>query len=777
MFEVPAAGALFLSAASAAPDAPASAPRLDAWNVIGPGGGGRQMCLAVSPIDPGTAVLRCDMGGSYLTRDGGKRWRMFHLGSGPAFFVFDPNNANVIYAKGVGLFQSRDGGKTWRLLHPDPSSLAGVGMPAENGGLHLIVRGAPPPHITALAVDPADSRLLYAGMSDGPGAALWTSRDMGKTWSKSAQLPSGAERIYIDPASDKADRRLYVLGEKGMAVRKAGKWVQAKETPWAGALEDVSAGFVKGAPTPVIYVMTADTIWISSDAGASWRKSRHIARKDDEVYRDPRKRPDGFYGISACLHRPEVAYVSYAEFNRGNRVWGVARTGDTGGTWDLRWKESHDNPMPTTDDWVERRFPFRSREPMEVQVAATNPDICYGTGRSRTVVTTDGGKTWKAVYSRQIAGGGYTTTGLDVMTCYGVHFDPFDRRRMFITYTDVGLFRSEDGGVSWHPSTEGVPRQWVNTTYWVEFDPTVKGRMWGVMTGVHDLPRVKMWRGSPPGGKGKVKWGQYTGGVCRSEDGGRTWTVTNQGMSDTPVTHILMDPVSNPGARVFYVAGFGRGVFKSVDDGRTWSLKNNGIHGDEPFAWRLSRDRNGTLYLVVARRSDDGGFGNEGDGALYRSRDGAENWERIQLPRGVNGPNGLAIDTQDPRRLYLATWGRSGNQEAVDGGIFLSEDAGRSWRNVLSRDQHVYDISVDPKHPGTLYACGFESTAWRSADRGLNWSRIRGYNFKMGHRVIPDPYNEKMIYITTFGGSVWYGPAVGDPAAREDVFTPGFMRS
>jgi len=30
-----------------------------------------------------------------------------------------------------------------------------------------------------------------------------------------------------------------------------------------------------------------------------------------------------------------------------------------------------------------------------------------------------------------------------------------------------------------------------------------------------------------------------------------------------------------------------------------------------------------------------------------------------------------------------------------------------------------------------------------------------------------------MIYITTFGGSVWYGPADGDPRAVEDIVTRG----
>jgi hypothetical protein len=83
----------------------------------------------------------------------------------------------------------------------------------------------------------------------------------------------------------------------------------------------------------------------------------------------------------------------------------------------------------------------------------------------------------------------------------------------------------------------------------------------------------------------------------------------------------------------------------------------------------------------------------------------------------------------------------------------------------------VYDVSLDPR-TGALYACGFDQAAWRSLDRGDTWTHIRGYNFKWGHRVIPDPADAGRIYITTFGGSVWHGPAAGDPNAVEDVTEP-----
>jgi hypothetical protein len=56
-------------------------------------------------------------------------------------------------------------------------------------------------------------------------------------------------------------------------------------------------------------------------------------------------------------------------------------------------------------------------------------------------------------------------------------------------------------------------------------------------------------------------------------------------------------------------------------------------------------------------------------------------------------------------------------------------------------------------------------------DAGVNWSRIQGYNFKWGHRVIVDPNDTGKIYITTYGGSVWQGPAAGDTSSAEDILT------
>ena len=155
---------------------------------------------------------------------------------------------------------------------------------------------------------------------------------------------------------------------------------------------------------------------------------------------------------------------------------------------------------------------------------------------------------------------------------------------------------------------------------------------------------------------------------------------------------------------MLYVAAFGRGVYKSSDGGRTWELKNNGITQKEPFAWRLARAADGTLYVLIARRSENGSIGDAGDGALYESVDGAATWSPVALPAGVNGPNGLAIDPHDARRMYLAAWARAAGTHGQGGGIYLSTDGGHHWRNVLDRDQHVYDVTIDARNADLLYA-------------------------------------------------------------------------
>jgi photosystem II stability/assembly factor-like uncharacterized protein len=693
----------------------ASATREARWRIIGPGGGGALFHPTVSPHDARTALVACDMTGNYMTNDAGDRWRGFNLDGPVQFFLFDPIDSRVIYAKAGALFRSSDGGTTWARFFP--ATVAKITTGNDHAAPTYHVAGDPRGDVDAMAIDPDNSRVLYLAID----TALWTSPDGGATWRRDGALPGRARRLWIDLHSSSDQRTLYVAGRDAFYRREAGAW-RTGASP--GVFTDVT-----GSP-PRFYATAAGRIFVSGDGGMTWSSSSL----------------PGFGGrataIAASRRQPDVAYVSYSELRAPIRATrGVAKTVDGGRHWTSVW---HD----VRDAWLTERFGVEwVGNPLGLAVAPGTPDVVYATDYGRTLRTLDGGVSWQAVYSTRTPDGAWTTNGVDVTTSYGVHVDPFDPRHMFIGYTDIGLFASDNGGASWYSATRhGVPGSWVNTTYWMEFDPTVRGRIWAVMSGVHDLPRPKMWRTRSPE--------TYDGGVVRSDDGGRTWRVQNTGMPQTAATHILRDSRGT-----LLVTGFGRGVFRSTDGGEHWALKNAGIEGTQPLAWRLARDTKDTLYLVVARRSDDGSFGNAGDGALYRSTDGAERWARVPLPRGVNGPSGVASDPQDPGRLYLSAWGRSTPQGAEDGGIYLSTDAGATWRRVLAQDQHVYDVTIDPQDPRRLYAAGFESSAWRSSDRGLTWRRIPGFDFKWAHRVIVDPRDPAKIFITTFGGSVWYGRA------------------
>lgn len=787
-------GATLLTAAIAS--APGPAPRLDDWRVIGPGGGGTMRRPVVSPHDPSFVVQGCDMTGSYVTHDGGDSWRMFNLGWVVNTFAFDPVDPKVVYAGTGALWRTEDAGDTWTMVFPDPTRHTvehGWGDHAETvyttddplypSGRMVVIH--------AIAIDSMDANRLaiaLAATDAGPPGAhptdatvVLTSEDRGKTWTRRGKLLSG--RVFALWRAGEGDSvMIRAITEGGTLDVRDGETRVLRGGPKGIG----SASLARGENGQVVVYATtpasrsddgvAGGVWISEDSGQTWRDANGgladaVRGEGDREWGPAAGSRPSLGPVAVSDRNPQVAYVGL----RGLRLDpgddtqsnGIARTTDGGKTWTVVLRES-DKPAPTfATSWIEERaveqgynFSVWLDAPYDLAVSPSDPDVVYVSDLFRSYRTRDGGKTWSQTNSVPKGEDSWTSRGLDVTNAYGVHFDPFDERRMFITYTDIGLFRSEDGGESWIGSTRGIPTPWRNTTYWVVFDPLEKDLMWGAFAGNHDLPRPKMWRRTDPA--------TYVGGVAVSKDGGRSWTPSGSGLEESAITHVLLDPATPRGQRTLYATAFGRGVYKSSDGGERWVLHNHGIEGRQPFAWRLARDGKGTLYLVVARRSEGGKIGDEGDGALYRSTDRAAHWEKVALPEGTNGPNGLAVDPDDPSRLYLAVWGVLKVGGDTGGGIFLSTDAGTTWRHVLSEAQHVYDVTIDPRDPTKLYACGFDRGVYRSTDRGETWHRIRGFNFKWGQRVIADPYDPESLYVTTFGGGVWHGPAAGDPDATED---------
>lgn len=736
--------------------ATAAAQRPGGFQVIGPGGGGAMYRPSINPHDPQTVLVACDMGGGYISHDAGRSWRMFNLHGAINAFAFDPKTPTTLYAGGTGLWRSTDNGATWNLILPRASKVIGIANSSTEGDETLLsnepfaARDGSLPYLSAMAIDPSDGRQIYAAL----GKMLVTTKDGGEHWSTGTPLPDRPNKLILAPGPDgkpelwmsslngfwnlhHADHKV-ASNEFSVPLRSAGlEVVQGRLFLYASS----GTRFFRAAVNPAD--KTLSPAWQTLALPGTGSTITTFATSADG----------------------RAIYASYADLQLDGKVWGgVAKSTDDGQHWTLPLKISNKGEASPNyaDGWITSAFDaWWGEEPLGLAVAPNDAQVVYATDLGRTMKSSDGGVHWTPLYTRSVGNGAYTTTGLDVLTSYGVYFDPFDKRRMFIGYTDVGLFRSEDGGASWMPSHDGVPAKWRSNTYSVVLDPAVRGRMWATMDRTHDLPQSRMWR--------RKSVTEFSGSICESTDGGKHWRVLSTGLPDAAFTHLNLDPKSPADRRTLYAVSFGHGVYKSTDGGQTWQLKGNGVGHNGAFAWRMALAADGTLYLVVVRESGAPAIQNsEKDGAMYRSRDGAEHWERVALPAGVNGPMGLSVDPHDPAKLYLAAWARPVGQHGEGGGIYGSRDGGAHWQLLFAGEQHVYDITRNTANPSELYATGFSGSAWRSTDEGAHWKRIAGFNFKGAHRVIADPVHPGQVYITTFGGGVWHG--AGDGASGvEDV--------
>ena len=534
--------------ALAAVSAPGPAPRLDRWRILGPGGGGTMLAPTISPHDPNVVVEHCDMTGAYITLDGAQSWRMFNLRAVVETMAFDPNDPRTIYAGNAALWRSDDTGRSWRMLYPNPARNTVEHQLGDHADYRLTSDDKEYPSglgITAIAVDPADPKRIHLAFGTGrtSGAVLMASTDRGVSFRREHDIQD--DRILLLHHSS---RELLAIGVKRVYSVSGSAW---KTRPGPGeAIVDASAGEASGKT--LIYAATRKgSLFVAEDEGRTWHsRTPSLGQQSGR-----------FETVAAAGRQAQIAYAGFRGLKLGDRredrYNGIAKTTDGGRQWTIVFRESARAATNLDASWIEERAIDGGQDiwfdaPAGLGVAPGNPDVCYATDLFRTYRTLDGGRSWAQVNSVRADADRWTSRGLDVTTNYGVHFDPFDAKHLFIDYTDIGAFHSFDGGRSWESATNGVPQRWRNTTYWMALDPDVKGLVWGAFSGVHDLPRPKMWRNDDP-----LK---YVGGVGISTDGGRHWGASNSGMPETSVTHILLDPASPAGQRILYACGFGRGV-------------------------------------------------------------------------------------------------------------------------------------------------------------------------------------------------------------------------
>jgi photosystem II stability/assembly factor-like uncharacterized protein len=399
---------------------------------------------------------------------------------------------------------------------------------------------------------------------------------------------------------------------------------------------------------------------------------------------------------------------------------------------------------------------------------------------------------------------------------------------MYIGAASGGVWKTADGGNSWTPVFE---RQGTSSIGDVAVAPSNPDVIW-VGTGEAN-PR------------NSVSWGD---GVYRSTDGGKSWK--HLGLKETHhIGRIVVHPKDPDTA---YVAALGRvwgpnkerGLYKTADGGKTWKLVKF-IDADTGFIdVALDPSSPDTLYAAAycVRRDAFAGGNPEtqtGPGAgLYKTTDGGKTWERLTrgLPRRPFGRCGVSVSPQDPRVVYAVVqtdrtsvtvvgqtpnlrqrvltdpFGRkfTENLTAEHGGVFRSQDGGRTWAHVNSlcpRPFYYGQIRADPGDPRRVYVLGvafYVSTdsgrtfsvppttkrvhadhhalwinpkdprhlvlgndggLYFTRDRGATWEHVKGMPIGQFYGIAVDMRKPYRVYGGLQDNGSWGGPsATGNPA-------------
>ncbi len=249
-------------------------------------------------------------------------------------------------------------------------------------------------------------------------------------------------------------------------------------------------------------------------------------------------------------------------------------------------------------------------------------------------------------------------------------------------------------------------------------------------------------------------------GVNWSNDGGKTWSASNQGISSNgglsgdaiPVFSLTISPAN---ADVIWAGTQGiRGLFKSTDGGKTWQKKENGVVEGQGLSMRgftIDPNHPDTVY-AAGEVSSSVWMGQQRNGmaafdlvkgVVYKTTDGGEHWNAIW--RGDNLARYVIIDPRDSNVLYISTGlfdrdAANENPAANDlcgVGILKSTDGGKTW-TVFNRDNGLINLYVgtlfmNQADPNVLLAGtgvagppgqGTRMGIYRTSDGGRTWQRV-----------------------------------------------------
>lgn len=273
------------------------------------------LSVAVHPNDPAIIYLGTEKHGILLSRDGAQSWEAVDFADKAYGLVLNPQNPQEIYASGVkdkrAKIYKKTGEGEWQEIYTEPSDET---------------------TISALAIDPRNGSVLYAGTSEG---VIVKTENGGATWKNIGKLDRPVISISFDA---KASSRVYFGEFRGKV------WVSenagANLTDISSALYDVSRGAsvytVLADPwfAGTVFVGTDEGIFKSTDSGRTWTALGVIESSKEFPIRaiavNPQNSKEIVYAAGKAIYKSTDGGVRWSTFQLDTKKdVGVLRYGAT----------------------------------------------------------------------------------------------------------------------------------------------------------------------------------------------------------------------------------------------------------------------------------------------------------------------------------------------------------------------------------------------------------------------------------------------------------------
>lgn len=329
------------------------------------------------------------------------------------------------------------------------------------------------------------------------------------------------------------------------------------------------------------------------------------------------------YHFAGSPADPDRLYASQSGGWFGQQI---QRSDDGGATWNPVGNEFVYDGVPGTHQWYDGTpHPWEFARVWHLEPTLTDPDTVYaGVEDAALFRSVDGGATWHELPGlREHGSGPHWQPGAGGMCLHTIVQDPRDPQRLHVAISAAGVFRTDDGGKTWQPRNHGLASEGIP-------DPDAE-----VGHCVHRLARHP----SRP----DTLYMQKHWDVMRSDDAGDSWYEIS---GDLPTD-------------------FGFPI---------------AVHAHEPE----------TVY-VVPITSDYLHVPPDGRLRVYRSRVGGNEWEPLTegLPQEHCYVNvlrdAMAVDSLDSCGIYFGTTG---------GQVYCSPDAGDTWAPIVRDLPAVLSVEV-----------------------------------------------------------------------------------